>query len=330
VIAQSTFENTRIIDIAPLYGADDTKRAQVDRAIAQAMEQHGSFVATGHPQASGFGVQMQRLLSFFTMGEDKKRVCAIKDYVSDHANLYRGFYPLPEKPHWSHNEIFDIGPEPPVTSPDVPGAQSFREANVWPNLEPVANWGREILDVFVWQCDLSMVLMASLARGLGLEEESVAGSARGRNGTYRLLHYAPAPEGFELAGYPGREPETIADGRKLLARTHVDTGILSVLWQDATGGLQMQGPDDLWREVEPLQDDLSVHCGDLIKALTGGRLEGTRHRAVGEAGDRCSAGFFLEPDFETPVVAPAGGAPVSYARHLVNEFPDRFEADGAV
>jgi isopenicillin N synthase-like dioxygenase len=71
VIAQSTFENTRIIDIAPLYGADDTKRAQVDRAIAQAMEQHGSFVATGHPQASGFGVQMQRLLSFFTMGEDK-------------------------------------------------------------------------------------------------------------------------------------------------------------------------------------------------------------------------------------------------------------------
>ena len=45
--------------------------------------------------------------------------------------------------------------------------------------------------------------------------------------------------------------------------------------------------------------------------------------------DRCSVGFFLEPDFGTAVVAPAGGPPVSYARHLVNEFPDRFEAPRA-
>jgi isopenicillin N synthase-like dioxygenase len=327
--AQSTYENTRIIDIAPLHSSDDTKRAQVDQAIAQAMEQHGSFVATGFPGAAGFGMQMQRLLSFFTMDEDEKRVCAIKEYVSDHANLYRGFYPLPDKPHWSHNEIFDIGPEPPMTSPDVPGAESFREANVWPNREPVADWRREMHDVFVWQRDLSVVLMASIARGLGLEEEAVAGPARGRNGTYRILHYAPAPEGFELGGYPGREPETIEDGRKLLARTHVDTGILSLLWQDASGGLQMQGPDEVWREVEPLQDGLSVHGADLIKGLTEGILQGTTHRAVGDMGDRCSAGFFLEPDFETPVIAPTGGAPVSYARHLVNEFPDRFEAKNA-
>ena len=67
----------------------------------------------------------------------------------------------------------------------------------------------------------------------------------------------------------------------------------------------------------------------LVKALTGGRLEGTLHRAAGHGGDRCSVGFFLEPDFETAVVAPAGGPPVSYARHLVNVFPDRFEASRA-
>jgi isopenicillin N synthase-like dioxygenase len=326
---QTDFEPTRAIDIAQLYGDSGPTRAATDRAIALAMEQHGSFVATGFPRAQGLGREMERLLSFFPMDEAAKRVCAINEYVAEHTNIYRGFYPLPEKPHWSHNEIFDIGPEPPMTSPDVAGAESFREANVWPEREPVAGWRARMQDMLVWQRDLSMVLMGSIARGLGLDEEAVAGPARGRNGTFRLLHYAPAPVGFELGGYPGTEPECIEDGRKLLARTHVDTGILSLLWQDASGGLQMQGPDGVWREVPALADALSVHGGDLIKGLTGGRLVGTSHRAVGNMGDRCSAGFFLEPDFETPVVAPAGGAPVSYAQHLVNEFPERFEAKNA-
>ena len=91
----------------------------------------------------------------------------------------------------------------------------------------------------------------------------------------------------------------------------------------------MEGRDDTWREVPQAPDGLSVHCGDLLEALTGGRLRGTLHRVVGRGEERCSVGFFLEPDFETEVVAPAGGAPVSYARHLVNQFPDRFEAPKA-
>ena len=153
---------------------------------------------------------------------------------------------------------------------------------------------------------------------------------RADTATLRLLHYAPAPADFALRGDGGDEPEGIGDGRRLIAASHVDTGLLSLLWQDETGGLQMRSRDREWREVPPAPDGLSVHCGDLVKALTGGRLEGTLHRAAGNGGDRCSVGFFLEPDFETAVVAPAGGPPVSYARHLVNEFPDRFEAPRAV
>ena len=168
--------------------------------------------------------------------------------------------------------------------------------------------------------------MAAIARGLGLDEEALVTPARGRNATLRLLHYAPAPPDFVFHGYDENEPEAVGDGRRLIARSHVDTGLLSFLWQNTTGGLQMEGPDGIWREVPQAPDGLSVHCGDLVEALTGGRLEGTVHRVVGHGEGRCSVGFFLEPDFETEVVAPKGGAPVSYARHLVNEFPDRFEA----
>ena len=320
------FDPTRIIDIAPLFSKDDP---ETDRSIADALRDHGSFVAAGFAGAEGFGERIAELLAFFPMAEEDKLRCATRKYVPQHPNIYRGFYPLPKKPYWSHNEIFDIGPEPAMTSPEVPGAASFREANVWPAVEPVPDWRGKMLSMLDFQRHLAVLLLAAAARGLGLDEEVLVAPARGRNATLRLLHYAPAPADFAFGSYDENEPEAIGDGRRLIARSHVDTGLLSLLWQDATGGLQMKGPDGAWREVPRAPDGLSVHCGDLVKALTGGRLEGTLHRAVGRGQDRCSVGFFLEPDFETEVIAPAGGPPVSYARHLVNEFPDRFEAPQA-
>ena len=131
-----------------------------------------------------------------------------------------------------------------------------------------------------FQRELALVLMASIARGLGLEEEALLAPTRGRNATLRLPHYASAPPDFALRGDDGDEPEGIEDGRHLIAGSHVDTGLLSLLWQDDTGGLQMRGPDGRWREAPPAPDGLSVHCGDLVKALTGGRLEGTLPRPV--------------------------------------------------
>ena len=322
----TSFSPTRIIDIAPLFSGGDPA---TDRAVAAALADHGSFVAAGFAGAKGFRGRIADLLSFFSMEEAHKLVCATCRHVPQNPNIYRGFYPLPKKPHWSHNEIFDIGPEPAMTCPEVPGAKSFRESNVWPSVEPVPEWRDEMLAMLDLQREVAMVLMAAIARGLGVEEETLLAPARGRNATLRLLHYAPAPPQFSFAGHVEDESEWLGDGRRLIARSHVDTGLLSLLWQDETGGLQMRGPDGCWREVPPAPDGLSVHCGDLLKALSGGRLEGTLHRAVSRGGDRCSVGFFLEPDFETEVVAPAGGPPVSYARHLVNEFPDRFEAPRA-
>ena len=320
------FDPTRIVDIAPLFSKADPA---TDHAIAEALADHGSFVAAGFAGAEGFGGRIAELLAFFSMEEEDKLVAATCKYVPQNSNIYRGFYPLPKKRHWSHNEIFDIGPEPAMTSPDVPGAASFREANVWPAVEPVPGWRGKMLAMLDFQRNLAVLLMAAIARGLGLDAEVLVAPARGRNATLRLLHYAPAPPDFVFGGYDDSEPEAIGDGRRLIASSHVDTGLLSLLWQDATGGLQMKGPDGVWREVPPAPDGLSVHCGDLLEALTGGRLEGTLHRAVGRGEGRCSVGFFLEPDFETQVVAPAGGPPVSYAQHLVNEFPDRFEAPQA-
>ncbi len=314
---------TTVIDVAPLFAGG--RDPVLDRHIAEVLVAEASFVAKGFPGEQGHDARIEALLRFFGMPLEAKMACATQSDRPAHPNIYRGYYPLPDKPHFSHHEIFDIGPEPAISSPDVPGAQSFRESNVWPDIEPEVCWRERALALFRDQRAIGVEVMAAAARGLGLEEGAVVAPARSRNGTLRLLHYAPMPEGYAVVSEDGRPPEELGDGRRLIGSAHVDTGLVSVLWQDRKGGLQMQGPDGVWREVAMRPDVVSVHMGDLMHGLTGGRLAGTRHRVLSRGLDRCSVGLFVEPDFDIEVVAPAGGAPMSYACHLVNEFPGRFE-----
>ena len=315
------FEPTRTIDISAICA---NRASSADRDIAEALIEHGAFTATGFTQPANIGERMRQLLRFFSMPEEHKLACATCKHVPHNRNNYRGFYPLPEQQKWSHNETFDIGPEPALRSPDVPGADSFREPNVWPQMEPIPKWGQLTLAMAAFERGLSLSLMAALARGLGLEENTLLAPSLGQNLTLRLLHYAPAPAGFRFTGYDESENEDIGDGRRLLARSHVDTGLLALLWQN-TVGLQMYGSDGVWREVPDVEDALSVHCGNLLEPLTGAQLQGTLHRVVGLGTDRCAVGFWLEPDFETEIVEPGTSTRVSYAQHLVNEFPERFE-----
>tara|TARA_B100000676_G_scaffold265073_1_gene277828 strand:- start:15401 stop:16420 length:1020 start_codon:yes stop_codon:yes gene_type:complete len=322
-----TIPTTTELDIAPLFagGAEPA----LDRRIAEVLESEASFVATGFPGCDGHDTRISEILRFFDLRQEDKMACATQSDRATHPNIYRGYYPLPDEPHFSHHEIFDIGPEPAMTSPDVPGAESFREDNVWPDREPVVGWRTKLLSLFREERAIGVAVMAAAARGLGLGDETVIAAAGSCNGTLRLLHYAPMPEGFEVIAEDGLPPDEIGDGRRLVGSAHIDTGLMSVLWQDHRGGLQMQGRDSVWREVEARADVLSIHMGDLMHGLTGGRLDATRHRVLSQGFDRCSVGLFVEPDFETDVVAPSGGPAVSYARHLVNEYPDRFEAKTA-
>ena len=67
------FAPTRIINIAPLFSGS---APATDRAVAEALSDHGSFVATGFAGAEGFGGRIADLLSFFSMEEAHKLECA--------------------------------------------------------------------------------------------------------------------------------------------------------------------------------------------------------------------------------------------------------------
>jgi isopenicillin N synthase-like dioxygenase len=173
---------------------------------------------------------------------------------------------------------------------------------------------------------MAMAVVAAALRGLGLDTAEALAVCAGRNCTLRLLHCAPIPADFQISGEDGKSIPPEPDGRRVITRRHVDTGLLSVLWQDGRGGLQVQGRDEVWREVPPRSDAFSVHCGDLLAGLSAGALRATPHRVLGLGEERHAIGFFLEPDFTREVLPPDSDRPKAYAAHLIDEFPARFAA----
>ncbi len=313
-----------VIDVSALFAAGAAP--ELDGRIARALEIEAGFVVVGSPLAEGLNARMEALKAVFDLPKTERLQFAIQKRQVENKNLYRGYTPPPERSHFAYNETFDVGPEPPLAAPDLPSKRAFEEANVWPAERVLPGWRSAALDYVDGCRALSGALLQAVARGMGLDQDAFGAFTRGRNYTLRLLHYPEVPKGFELMEADGSKPQTAPEGQRAIAREHIDTGVMSVLWQDHQGGLQMCGRDGVWRDVPVVAGAVSVHCGDLLAPIAGDSLAATPHRVIGGLAERFSAGFFLEPDWLTEVRPPSGADLKTYAAHLTDEFPDRFLA----
>ena len=135
-------------------------------------------------------------------------------------------------------------------------------------------------------------LQRLLAQILDLEQNFFVNCHTGENSTLRLLYY------------PSSGVEQIADGQ-LGAGAHTDYGMLTFLFQDSVGGLQVQGLDGEWIDVATEPGSVVINCGDLLERWTNGRYKSTLHRVQPKIGhrDRLSIAMFLDPDSATTVQA---------------------------
>ncbi|MEM7270110.1 MAG: 2OG-Fe(II) oxygenase family protein [Pseudomonadota bacterium] len=292
-----------------------------DGAVAEAFSEHGGFVAAG---CGSLIAEIGALLEFFDQPAAEKRKLATRRHEPTHLNIYRGYNPPPVEANWSYNETFDLGPEPPLSAPDLPSRAAFTEATVWPDPATLPEW-RAAAERFQEGCvALARSIAAAAARGLSGDETATEALMGGRNSTLRLLNYPPPPQDFTLLTADGAAEAPKVDGKMTVAREHTDTGLMSILWQDSEGGLQMLGRDGVWRDT-PIGEGLSVHCGDLLSPVLSPAMAATPHRVLGGKAARQSAGVFIEPDYTAEVMTPDGGLK-TYAAHLTDRFPGRFEA----
>lgn len=165
---------------------------------------------------------------------------------------------------------------------------------------------------------LASTILSVLATALGKPPDFFAPYLVDSLSTLRLLHYPSVP-GQAASG-------TEADGSpKLSCSPHTDSGILTLLHQDPTGGLEVRNAEGQWVPAPYVKNSIVVNIGDLMAMVSGGRFVATMHRVrapkpvAGSDGTvgRFSVPFFFEPG-EQCVVKSVDGADdgVVYGPHV--------------
>jgi isopenicillin N synthase-like dioxygenase len=165
-------------------------------------------------------------------------------------------------------EVFNIGP--PGLSPRQyadPDEAWAHSPNLWPQALP------ELQPAWTAYYDamreLGNQLMSLFARGLGLPPGFFAGKTGHAANALRAINY-PARDAAALPG-------------QLRAGAHTDYGTVTILRQDAVGGLEVLGTDGAWAGVEPAPGAFVVNIGDLMARWTNDRWRSTLHRVVDPA-----------------------------------------------
>ena len=190
--------------------------------------------------------------------------------------------------------------------------ESFYCGMDWPDDHPYvkagyqtygpSQWPEELPDVRP-QCQayitamnaLSLRLMQLMALSLGLPEDYFDAACKDPMVTLRMIRYPAHPEG--------------ADDRTFGAGAHTDWGAVTVLAQDAHGGLDVQQPDGSWVAAVPMEGTFVVNLGDMIPRWTNGLYHSNPHRVrntQSSGASRYSIPFFYEPEFTARIVPVPG------------------------
>ena len=82
---------------------------------------------------------------------------------------------------------------------------------------------------------------------------------------------------------------------------HTDYGVLTILKQDSTGGLQVKIPNG-WIDAPYIPGTFICNIGDMLDRMTSGLYRSTPHRVRNESEHgRLSFPFFFDPNFDAEI-----------------------------
>ena len=138
----------------------------------------------------------------------------------------------------------------------------------------------------------------------------------------RLLRYPPHP--------------AAANDGQFSSAPHTDYGIITLLAQDASGGLQVRRRDGVWIDAAPLPGTFVLNVADMLARWTNDRFVSTPHRVVNDrtGRDRFSLPFFFDTDMDAvieclPTCAGPGNPPryepVRYGDYLMDRLNKNYD-----
>jgi isopenicillin N synthase-like dioxygenase len=269
-------DDVPVLDLGPLVaGGDITALA---REIRQACEGMAFFYIKGH------GIPQELIDGTF---EASRRFFAqpLETRMLNHKDrFHRGYLPLGTTRYPGKaadlKDSFDIGVDLPLDHPDVVAGLPLHGPNQWPALE---GFRRPVEGYFqaVRECGLRLLRLFALS--LEVEDDFFTRHYADPTILMRMLHYPPQEQATE-EGAIGAFP-------------HSDYGVMTLLAQDPSGGLELQKLDGSWIGAPYIPGTFVVNIGDLMGRWTNDVYRSNQHRVVNRLGtERYSIPFFFNPN----------------------------------
>jgi len=263
--------------------AGDAAQIALLRAAAQ---RHGFFYLSDH------GVDPALIAAVFAQSA---QFFALPDATKSAVHLRRVSHALGWEPLRAQTleagsppdlkEGFYIGPDVAADDPAVLAGRFGVGPNQWPADLP--EFRATMKAYFDAARDVAIKVMDALALALDLPGDYFAQFTRDPSCRLRLLHYPPQPA----------HPEPGEKG----CGAHTDFGSVTLLLQDAAGGLQVRDVvTGVWFDAPPRPGTFVVNLGDLIARWTNHRFQSNPHRVINRSGrERYSVPFFFtgNPDY---------------------------------
>lgn len=204
--------------------------------------------------------------------------------------------------------------------PDDPGLLAglpLQGPNQWPLWVPGF---RPRIERYLEQVDaLGRHIIRLIAMSLGLEAHALDAHFDKPTTFLRLLHYPPQP------------PQ---DDEQIGSAPHTDYGIITLLAQDDSGGLQVRPKGGDWIEAPPIPGTYVLNVGDMLARWTNERFVSTPHRVINRSGgDRYSLPYFLDPSMDSVIEClptctdaqnPPRHVPVRYGDYLMERLDKNY------
>lgn len=289
-MAATSAQALPILDLT-LFEQADT-RATFLAQLQDMARNIGFFYLTGH------GIGPERVAEITTLSQQFfAQPQALKDALSmSQSPHFRGYSRANEettrnKPDF--REQIDIGADlaPVAFDETTPLWLRLQGPNQWPE-----GWPEFKAIVTAWQQDLRQIaikLLHAFMLALGLPEDALDQFITGKpNELLKLIHYP---------GQPDAEHHDQGVG------AHKDAGILTLLWQDQVGGLEVLSKGE-WLAAPYVEGAFIVNIGELLELATNGYLVANMHRVRSPKHnvDRYSIAYFITPNLyagEVPILA---------------------------
>jgi len=307
-----------IIDIAPLYGTDQQAWQSVAAQIDQACREWGFFYIKGHPiSAERIEQVVGSAQQFFALPQAEKLKIDITQ-----TRHHRGYGAIateqldPNLPS-DLKETFDMGFHLPADHPDVLAAKPLRGPNRHPDMP---GWQALMEQHYLDMQALGQTLLQAITVALGIERDFFDQRFVEPVSVLRFIHYPPR--------------HTATSEQQQGAGAHTDYGCITLLHQDAAGGLQVRNVEGEWIDAPPIDGTFVVNIGDMMARWSNDRYLSTPHRVISPLGvDRYSMPLFVEPNPDTRIeclpgcqsaTRPARYPATTCAEFLLSRFADTY------